>query len=214
MSLQVTEIFYSIQGESTHAGRPCVFVRLTGCPLRCVWCDTAYAFQGGKAMSQNEIVAEVRSHGCKLVELTGGEPLAQPEAAELLARLVREGFEVMLETSGAITLETVPAEVQVIMDLKCPDSGEEARNRWENLTHLDANDEIKFVLASRADFEWAMRAIKEHALAGKTRALLFSPVHDELDAATLAQWMKEAHAPARLQLQLHKQLWPNVERGI
>ncbi|MCB0220316.1 MAG: 7-carboxy-7-deazaguanine synthase QueE [Chrysiogenetes bacterium] len=214
MSLQVTEIFYSIQGESTNAGRPCVFIRLTGCPLRCTWCDTEYAFHGGKQMTLHQILGEVRSHGCRLVEVTGGEPLAQSKCIDLLHILLDEDYEVMLETSGALSIDEVPHKVQVIMDLKCPDSGEESKNRWSNIEHLDENDELKFVISSREDFDWSMRAISERNLARRVRAILFSPVHGKLEPTKLAEWMKEAHAPARLQLQLHKQLWPDVEAGV
>lgn len=214
MSLQVTEIFYSIQGESTHMGRPCVFIRLTGCPLRCTWCDTEYAFHGGKQMTLHQILDEVRSHGCRLVEVTGGEPLAQSKCIDLLHILLDEDYEVMLETSGALSIDEVPHPVQVIMDLKCPDSGEESKNRWSNIEHLDDNDELKFVIASREDFDWSMKVIAERNLARRVRAILFSPVHGKLEPTKLAEWMKEECAPARLQLQLHKQLWPDVEEGV
>lgn len=214
MSLQVTEIFYSIQGESTHMGRPCVFIRLTGCPLRCTWCDTEYAFHGGKQMTLHQILDEVRSHGCRLVEVTGGEPLAQSKCIDLLHVLLDEEYEVMLETSGALAIDQVPHPVQIVMDLKCPDSGEESKNRWSNLEHLDDNDEIKFVLASRGDFDWAIKTINERNLAQRVRAILLSPVHGNLDPTELADWMKEARTPARLQLQLHKQLWPDAEEGV
>lgn len=214
MSLQVSEIFYSLQGESTLSGRPCTFVRLTGCPLRCVWCDTEWAFHGGEQMTLHAILDRVRQHGCKLVEVTGGEPLAQSKCTDLLHVLLDEGYEVMLETSGALSIDEVPHPVQVIMDLKCPDSGEESKNRWSNVEHLDHNDEVKFVVSSRRDFDWAMNKTREHNLVSRVRAILFSPVHEALAAVELAEWMKEAHAPARLQLQLHKQLWPGVEKGV
>jgi len=205
-TLRVTEIFYSVQGESTHAGRPCVFVRLTGCPLRCRWCDTAYAFHGGKTMTIDWIVGEVRALQCRLVEVTGGEPLAQSACLPLLRRLCDEGFEVLLETSGALPLEAIDPRVRVIMDLKCPDSDESDRNRWDNLDRLRPGDEIKFVIASRADYEWARGVIDEHRLADRG-AVLFSPVWGECDPSELARWMLDDRSAARLQLQLHKLLF-------
>jgi len=214
LSLQVTEIFHSIQGESTHAGRPCAFVRLTGCPLRCSWCDTAYAFEGGKAMAVEEILRQVAAFGCPLVEVTGGEPLAQKECVPLLQALVDAGYEVLLETSGALPIEQVPEEVRRIVDLKCPDSGEEGKNRWENLPYLTRRDEIKFVIASRKDYDWALDVARCRDLARKANAVLFSPVHGKVEPRELAEWMKKDQAPARLQIQLHKYLWPGVERGI
>ncbi len=214
MSLQITEIFHSIQGESTYAGRPCAFVRLTGCPLRCSWCDTAYAFEGGKAMTIEEILRQVAAFGCPLVEVTGGEPLAQKECVPLLQALVDAGYEVLLETSGALPIEGVPEEVRRIVDFKCPGSGEEAKNHWENLAFLRPTDEIKFVLAGRKDYDWALDVTRCRDLARKANAVLFSPVHGKIEPRELAEWMKKDQAPARLQIQLHKYLWPGVERGI
>lgn len=205
-TLRVTEIFHSVQGESTHAGRPCVFVRLTGCPLRCRWCDTAYAFHGGESMSQDQVVEQVRGLQCQLVEVTGGEPLAQPACLPLLRRLCDEGFEVLLETSGALSIEAIDPRVRIIMDLKCPDSDESDRNRWDNLDRLRPGDEIKFVIASRADYEWARGVIDEHRL-GERGAVLFSPVWGECDPGDLARWMLEDRSAVRLQLQLHKLLF-------
>ena len=211
--LRVTEIFHSIQGESTHAGRPCVFVRLTGCNLRCVWCDTAYAFHGGRGMSVEEIVDEVGRWGCLLVEVTGGEPLVQPAVIPLLERLVGDGYEVLLETGGSLPIDDVPDGVKRIVDVKCPGSGESGRNRWENLDRLRAGDEVKFVLASRADYEWAVSCVEERGLIGRA-PVLFSAVYGALDSGALARWVLEDRLPVRVQLQMHKMLFPGVERGV
>lgn len=208
--LRVSEIFHSIQGESSRAGLPTVFVRLTGCPLRCVWCDTAYAFAGGKDMSIHSILERVAFWSCKTVCVTGGEPLAQKASVRLLAALCDAGYSVSLETSGALDVSQVDPRVSRIVDLKAPGSGESERNLWSNLAHLGGDDEIKIVLASRADYDWALAACREHGLLDETRsgpALLFSPVHGQLDAATLAQWILDDRAPVRFQWQLHKLLW-------
>ena len=218
-SLRVTEIFHSIQGESTWAGMPCTFVRLTGCPLRCVWCDTAYAFSGGKRRSFDEILAEVRGHGCDLVELTGGEPLAQAGAFALADRLLEEGFTVLVETSGAIDVAPLDPRAHKIMDLKCPGSGEAARNLWSNLAHLTARDEVKFVVKNRADYEWARAVIAERGLADRIRegslnALLMSPVWGETNLEALAGWILEDGLPVRFQTQLHKHIWGPDVKGV
>ena len=212
-ALVVTEIFHSIQGESSFMGLPCVFVRLTGCPLRCRWCDTDYAFQGGTRMTQDEVVGRVASYGCKLVELTGGEPLAQRASLELMSRLADVGYTVLLETSGALPIEEVDPRVHRIVDLKCPDSDEQAKNRLENLPHLTAKDEVKFVVAGRRDYEWARGMIREHALEGRCR-ILFSPVHGELDPKELAAWVLADRLDARFQLQMHKYIWSPETRGV
>lgn len=213
MPLRVNEIFHSIQGESTHAGRPCVFVRLTYCDLRCSYCDTEYAFFEGSERSLDDIVAEVGGHGCRLVEVTGGEPLIQRETIALLERLLAAGHEVLLETSGAWPVEDVPEGVRVIMDLKTPGSGMVGRNRWENLRHLDAADEIKFVICDRADYEWARGVVGEHGLADR-HAVLFSPEWGGLDPAALAGWILADRLAVRLQLQLHKHIWSPTARGV
>lgn len=213
MPLRVNEIFHSIQGESTHAGRPCVFVRLTYCDLRCSYCDTEYAFFEGSERSLDDIVAEVGGHGCRLVEVTGGEPLIQRETIALLERLLAAGHEVLLETSGAWPVEHVPEGVRVIMDLKTPGSGMVGRNRWENLRHLDAADEIKFVICDRADYEWARGVVGEHGLADR-HAVLFSPEWGGLDPAALAAWILADRLTVRLQLQLHKHIWSPTARGV
>ena len=211
--LKVNEIFYSIQGESTFAGLPCVFVRLTGCPLRCSWCDTEYAFHEGRPMSVEEVVREVERHGCKRVEVTGGEPLVQPEAAPLMRALLDRGYEVLLETGGSEPIESVPDGVVRVLDVKCPGSGESERNRWKNLASLRAADQVKFVIRDRTDYLWARDRIREHGLIGRC-AVLLSPVHGVLEAADLSGWILEDRLDVRVQIQLHKLLWPGVSRGV
>jgi len=217
--LRVTEIFHSIQGESTWAGLPCTFVRLTGCPLRCAWCDTAYAFYGGERLSLDEILRTVDEIGTPLVEVTGGEPLIHRNAFRLVRLLLDRGYTVLVETSGAVDVSPLDPRAHKIMDLKCPGSGEEARNLWSNLEHLTARDEVKFVIKDRTDYEWARQVIQERALAdrvanGSLRALLFSPVWDELDPQELARWILEDRLPVRLQLQLHKVIWGAGVPGV
>ncbi|HEY5789149.1 MAG TPA: 7-carboxy-7-deazaguanine synthase QueE [Gammaproteobacteria bacterium] len=204
--LRVTEIFCSLQGESRTVGLPTVFVRLTGCPLRCRWCDTEYAFSGGEMRDMDAIVAEVGAFGIHHVTVTGGEPLAQRDCPALLAALCDAGHEVSLETSGALDLCGVDPRVTRVMDLKAPGSGEQARNRLENLACLRASDQLKFVLADRADYDWARALLAEHDLAARCE-LLFAPVHGELEPAALAQWILDDRLEVRFQLQLHKLLW-------
>ncbi len=211
--LTVNEVFFSIQGEGTRAGRPCVFVRLTGCPLRCVWCDTAYAFHEGRRRSCDELLAEVERWPCRLLCLTGGEPLAQPEAFAFVARLLESGWEVVVETSGHLSLERLDPRAVAIMDVKTPGSGESGRMDWSNLPRLRAKDEAKFVLDGRADYEWSRDLVRERRLAERC-TVLFSPVHGRLDPGTLARWILEDGLPVRLQVQLHKVLWPGVTRGV
>ena len=210
--LRITEIFHSIQGESTHAGRPCAFVRLTGCNLRCRWCDSEYTFTGGERMSIDDVVAQVKSYRCKLVEITGGEPLAQAESLDLIKRFCDDGFEVLIETSGSIDIEPVDRRATIILDIKCPGSGEVEKNRWENLQHLKPRDEIKFVIADRADYDWARRVMEERDLNRWT--VLFSPVWGEMNLQSLAEWMLADRVPARLQTQLHKHIWGAEARGV
>lgn len=217
--LRITEIFHSIQGESTWAGVPCTFVRLTGCPLRCSWCDTEYAFHGGQRMTFPDIVQTVDDFGCRVVEITGGEPLAHPGSVDLARLLLEKGYTVLVETSGAFDVSPLDERVHVIMDLKCPGSGESSRNRWENLEHLDARDEVKFVIADRADYEWARSAIREHRLDrrvvdGSLRALLMSPVWGAVEWGDLAAWVLEDALPVRFQLQLHKLVWGAETTGV
>lgn len=209
--LRVSEIFHSIQGESTRIGLPTVFVRLTGCPLRCAWCDTGHAFAGGEWMTVVGVVKRVAEFACPTICVTGGEPLAQKPCRELLTALCDAGYSVSLETSGALDISGIDARVARIVDLKAPDSGECARNLWSNLEHLHPGDELKLVLASRADYDWAVRQLLKHRL--DTRCpVLFSPVADRLSPAQLAQWILDDRLPVRFQLQLHKLLWSD-ERG-
>ncbi|MGI9627415.1 MAG: radical SAM protein [Longimicrobiales bacterium] len=218
-SVRVTEIFHSIQGESTWAGLPCTFVRLTGCPLRCAWCDTAYAFHGGTRMTLDAVLAEVRSKGCGLVEITGGEPLVQPGAFALADRLLDEGYTVLVETSGALDVSGLDARVHKIMDLKCPGSGEEERNLWSNLEYLTARDEVNFVVADEDDLEWAMEAVRsrkldERVLSGALNALLVSPVWGAEDLPGLSAKILESGLPIRVQTQLHKHIWSPDAKGV
>ena len=212
--LTVNEIFHSIQGESTYAGRPCVFVRLAACDLRCSWCDTAYAFHEGHTMSVDEVVAAVAGHLCPLVEITGGEPLLQDDVYPLMDRLLAEGRTVMLETGGHRPIGRVPAAVVKIVDVKCPGSGEADRNDWSNLDRLAPHDQVKFVVRDRADYEFAKDVIARHDLASRTAAVLISPVHGVLEPRALSEWMLADRSPARLQLQLHKYIWSPTTRGV
>ena len=212
--LTVHEIYSSVQGESTHVGRPCVFVRLTACDLRCVWCDTPYAFTGGRKMSIDEVVTAVRDLNCKLVELTGGEPLLQAEAIPLMQRLVDEGFEVLLETGGHLPIDRLPAGVHAIMDVKCPGSGEASKMHWPNLDAITRDHEVKFVIADRGDYEYARKVISAYDLGARAGAVLLSPVHGVQRADDLVRWMLEDHLPARLQIQAHKYIWTPETRGV
>jgi 7-carboxy-7-deazaguanine synthase len=217
--LRVTEIFHSIQGESTWAGYPCTFIRLTGCPLRCVWCDTEYSFYGGAKMTLDELVAKCDDIGTQLIEITGGEPLIHRNAFVLARMLLDRGYTVLVETSGAIDVAPLDPRVHKIMDLKCPGSGEESRNLWSNLDHLTGRDEIKFVIKDRADYEWARDVVLNRGLAdkkrdGTLREILFSPVWDAVDFQELAQWILEDHLPVRYQIQLHKVIWGANVPGV
>ncbi|MQY51322.1 7-carboxy-7-deazaguanine synthase QueE [Rhodocyclus gracilis] len=208
-TLRVNEIFLSLQGETSRAGLLTVFVRLTGCPLRCVWCDTEYAFKGGQSLTQTEILARVHEFGVSRICVTGGEPLAQAACLPLLTALCDAGGDVSLETSGALDIAHVDPRVSRIVDLKAPGSGEVDRNYWPNIAQLTAHDEVKFVLADRADYDWACATIREHRLDERC-ALLFSPVAGRIEPATLADWIIADRMPVRFQLQLHKQLWDNM----
>ncbi|MEW6513756.1 MAG: 7-carboxy-7-deazaguanine synthase QueE [Pseudomonadota bacterium] len=210
-SLRISEIFYSLQGESTRVGLPTVFIRLTGCPLRCTWCDTNYAFSGGETLTFETILARVAAFDCKTVCVTGGEPLAQAGCLALLTALCDAGYAVSLETSGALNISAVDPRVARIVDIKAPDSGEAGKNRWENLDVLRPTDELKFVLASREDYDWAKSALTGRHLAEKC-PVLFSPVWDSLPPVQLADWILQDRLPVRFQLQLHKTLW-GQERG-
>jgi 7-carboxy-7-deazaguanine synthase len=212
--LTVNEIFHSIQGESTHAGRPCVFVRLTACDLRCSWCDTPYAFHEGRKMSVDDVLAQVRAFGCDVVEITGGEPLLQADVYPLMQRLLDEKCTVLLETGGHRSVDQVPVGVIRVIDVKCPGSGEADKNHWPNLESLWPSDEIKFVVGDRADYEYARDVVANHRLTGRCAAVLFSPVHGVLAPKTLAEWMLADRLPVRLQLQAHKYVWGADVRGV
>jgi 7-carboxy-7-deazaguanine synthase len=213
--LRVTEIFRSIQGESTHAGRACTFVRLTGCPMRCTWCDSEYTFSGGEHFTLDDILQKVRDFGCKLVEITGGEPLAQREAFALIRRLCDENFEVMIETGGYVSTEEVDPRAQIILDIKCPASSEAERNHWPNLNRLRADlDEVKFVIADRNDWEFAKKIIVEYDLEKSAKAVLISPAWGLIDLKELASWIAESGLNVRMQLQLHKYIWGPDVQGV
>ena len=210
----INEIFYSVQGESTYAGRPCVFVRLTACDLRCSWCDTPYAFHEGRKRAIADVVAEVERYDCSLVEVTGGEPLLQEDVYPLMDELVARGKTVLLETGGHRSTARVPEPVVTILDIKCPASGESERMDWENLGRLRPRDEVKFVINDRADYEYARDAIARHNLAERAAAIHMSPVHGVLDPKMLSEWVLADSLPVRVQLQLHKYIWPPDTRGV
>jgi 7-carboxy-7-deazaguanine synthase len=213
--LKVTEIFRSIQGESTHAGRPCTFVRLTGCPMRCVWCDSEYTFTGGEYVALDDVMRQVREFECNLVEVTGGEPLAQREAFELIERLCSEGFEVLVETGGYISTEDVDPRARIVLDVKCPASGEEARNHWPNLERLRADkDEVKFVIANLGDWTYALEIIRRYELSKRAKAVLISPAWGTVDLKEMAEWVSTSGLDVRMQLQLHKYIWGPDARGV
>jgi len=210
--IRVTEIFASLQGESSWAGLPCVFIRLTGCPLRCAWCDTRYAYTGGEERTVGDIVRKVQAFGLPLVEVTGGEPLAQEACIPLLEELLRSGFRVLLETSGSVDIGPVPEDVIRIVDVKCPGSGEENRNFWQNLKKLRSRDEVKFVIRDAADYDYARDVIGRFGLEGRF-GILLSPVSGELESAQLSEWMLRDRLNARLNLQLHKMIWNPDAQG-
>jgi 7-carboxy-7-deazaguanine synthase len=212
--LTVNEIFHSIQGESSYAGQPCVFVRLTACDLRCAWCDTPYSFHEGTKMSLDDVVAAVERTGCPLVEVTGGEPLLQKEVYPLMERLVGAGKRVLLETGGHRSIEHVPPSVTIVMDVKCPGSGEAARHDPDNLARVRPHDEVKFVIRDRADYDFAREVVQREGLAGRVAAVHFSPVHGVMDPKTLSEWVLGDRLPVRVQLQLHKYIWSPETRGV
>ncbi len=211
--LKVNEIYYSIQGESSKSGLPCVFVRLTYCNLRCTYCDTEYAFYEGEDKSIDEIIREVKKFNCKLVEVTGGEPLVQDESKELMKRLCNEGFEVMLETGGSLPIKDIDERVQIIMDLKCPSSKMERKNLYENIDYLKPKDELKFVIGNREDYDWSKEIISKYNVKDKCE-ILFSVVFDELEPATLVNWIIEDKLDVRYQLQMHKYIWHPETKGV
>ena len=206
-TLRITEIFYSLQGETTTSGLPTAFIRLTGCPLRCNYCDTEYAFFGGEKYALGQVLEQVKAYQARYVTVTGGEPLAQPNCLPLLEALCDAGYRVSLETSGALPIDDVDKRVVVILDFKTPASGESGRNLWENLPHLKAGDEIKFVICDRADYEWVRLKLDQYDLSDGRFELLFSPSQGQLEPALLAEWIMVDNLPVRLQMQLHKQLW-------
>ena len=211
--IKINEIYLSVQGESTHTGLPCIFIRLTGCNLRCSWCDTAYAFHEGKNMSIDEILQKVENFGIHLVEITGGEPLMQDNGYTLMRRLIENGYKVMLETGGSISLERVPKDVIKIMDLKCPGSGEQEKNNLDNLKLLAPHDEVKFVILDRKDYEWSRDIIKKYKI-NETAHILISPVFDKLELKEMVKWILEDQLPVRLQTQLHKIIWDKNTIGV
>jgi 7-carboxy-7-deazaguanine synthase len=211
--MRITEIFYSIQGESTYAGLPCTFVRLTGCPLRCTWCDSEYTFHGGIDLSLNEVMERVRAYDCRLVEVTGGEPLHQPEVFSLIHALCEDGCTVLVETSGAIDVSPIDPRAHIILDVKCPGSGMMDRMDWKNFDRLTAKDEVKFVLKNRVDYEWACSILTQYDLTHRC-AILFSPVFGKLDLRQLAEWMLADKLSVRFQMQLHKYIWHPSMRGV
>ena len=214
-TLRITEIFLSIQGESTHAGRVCAFVRLTGCPMRCVWCDSEYTFTGGETKTFEEILEQLKKYDRPLVEITGGEPLAQKNAFEFITLLCDKGYEVLIETGGFVSTEGVDKRAQIILDVKCPASGEEARNYWENLDRLSPeNDEVKFVIADRGDWDFTVDTIRKYQLEERARAILVSPVFGLTNLSEVAGWITESGLKARLNLQLHKYIWGADARGV
>jgi len=212
--LTVNEVFHSIQGESSYAGLPCVFVRLTACDLRCSWCDTPYAFHEGRTREVADVLADVAAYGCQLVEVTGGEPLLQPDVYPLMQGLVDAGHDVLVETGGHIPIEHVPAGVVRIMDVKCPGSGEAAKMCWENLARLGSRDEVKFVIGDRADYEYAKAVLGRGDWASRVAAILLSPVHGQLPPVELAAWVLADRLPVRVQLQVHKYIWEPGTRGV
>lgn len=211
--LRITEIYKSIQGEGSHAGYPCTFVRLTGCNLRCTWCDTEYGYNGGKDFSLSEILEKVKSLGSNLVEVTGGEPLLQDETPQLVDLLLQNGYTVLIETAGSIDISCVSTEATRIVDMKCPGSGMEEKNYYKNLELVTDKDEVKFVIKDKADFDWSLKLIKKHSLEEKTQVLI-SPVFGEVKEEDLANWVLESGVKARMQIQLHKIIWGPDKTGV
>ena len=213
MSLKVNEIYYSIQGESTHVGRPCIFIRLTYCNLRCTYCDTEYAFYEGKDIEIPEIMAEIKQWNCNLVEVTGGEPLFQDECIDLLNELTNQNYEVLLETGGSLSISDVPIEIVRIVDFKCPSSGMEKKNLWSIVNDLQPHDEVKFVIGDREDFNWAKEMLNKYSLNEKC-SILFSPTFGKIDPSLIVEWILEGDIPVRMQLQMHKHIWESEGKGV
>ena len=213
MSLKVNEIYYSIQGESTHVGRPCIFIRLTYCNLRCTYCDTEYAFYEGKDIEIPEIMAKIKQWNCNLVEVTGGEPLFQDECIDLLNELTNQNYEVLLETGGSLSISDVPIEIVRIVDFKCPSSGMEKKNLWSIVNDLQPHDEVKFVIGDREDFDWAKEILNKYSLNEKC-SILFSPTFGKIDPSLIVEWILEGDIPVRMQLQMHKHIWESEGKGV
>ena len=213
MSLKVNEIYYSIQGESTHVGRPCIFIRLTYCNLRCTYCDTEYAFYEGKDIEIPEIMAKIKRWNCNLVEVTGGEPLFQDECIDLLNELTNQNYEVLLETGGSLSISDVPIEIVRIVDFKCPSSGMEKKNLWSIVNDLQPHDEVKFVIGDREDFDWAKEMLNKYSLNEKC-SILFSPTFCKIDPSLIVEWILEGDIPVRMQLQMHKHIWESEVKGV
>ena len=213
MALKINEIYYSVQGESTHAGRPCIFIRLTYCNLRCTYCDTAYAFYKGKDMEILHIMNEIKQWDCNLVEVTGGEPLLQDQCIALLNELVNSNYEVMLETGGSLSISDVPKKVIKIVDFKCPSSGMEMKNLWSIVENLQPHDEIKFVIGNREDFDWAKDMIIKYSL-DKICTILFSPTFEKIDPQLIVEWILLEKVPVRMQVQMHKMIWDSEKQGV
>ncbi len=213
MALKINEIYYSVQGESTHTGRPCIFIRLTYCNLRCSYCDTEYAFYEGKDMKIAQIISEIQQWDCNLVEVTGGEPLFQEECIDLLHELINSNYEVMLETGGSLSISDVPKKVIKIVDFKCPSSKMEKKNLWSIVDDLQGHDEVKFVIGNREDFDWAKDKITEYSL-DKICTLLFSPTFGEIDPQLIVEWILADNLPVRMQMQMHKMIWSPEEKGV
>tara|TARA_B100000586_G_scaffold90137_1_gene64168 strand:- start:50 stop:691 length:642 start_codon:yes stop_codon:yes gene_type:complete len=213
MSLKVNEIYYSIQGESTHVGRPCIFIRLTYCNLRCTYCDTEYAFYEGKDIEIPEIMAKIKQWNCNLVEVTGGEPLFQDECIDLLNELTNQNYEVLLETGGSLSISDVPIEIVRIVDFKCPSSGMEKKNLWSIVNDLQPHDEVKFVIGDREDFDWAKEMLNKYSLNEKC-SILFSPTFGKIDPSLIVEWILEGDIPVRMQLQMHKLIWESERKGV
>ena len=213
MALKVNEIYYSIQGESTHVGRPCIFIRLTYCNLRCTYCDTEYAFYEGKDIEIPEIMAEIKQWNCNLVEVTGGEPLFQDECIDLLNELTNQNYEVLLETGGSLSISDVPKEIIRIVDFKCPSSGMAKKNLWSIVNDLQPHDEVKFVIGDREDFDWAIDMLNKYSLNRKC-SILFSPTFGKIDPSLIVEWILEGDIPVRMQLQMHKHIWESDRKGV
>ena len=213
MALKINEIYYSVQGESTHTGRPCIFIRLTYCNLRCSYCDTEYAFYEGKDMEIAQIISEIQQWGCNLVEVTGGEPLFQEECIDLLHELINSNYEVMLETGGSLSISDVPKKVIKIVDFKCPSSKMEKKNLWSIVDDLQGHDEVKFVIGNREDFDWAKDKITEYSI-DKICTLLFSPTFGVIDPQLIVEWILADNLPVRMQMQMHKMIWSPEEKGV